>query len=53
MSIFEVDEHLRSEEQSADRHRANRFGALGKAHFQDTIVEARFDLVLIHGVGNP
>ena len=33
------------------RYRAlftNRFGALGKAHFQNTIVEARFNLVLIH-----
>src|SRR5262249_55109869 len=30
---------------------ANRFGALGKAHFQNTIVEGRLNLVLVHGVG--
>src|SRR4029078_1868563 len=30
---------------------ANRFRALWKAHFQDTIVEGRFNFVLVHGVG--
>jgi hypothetical protein len=32
---------------------ADCFGALGKADLQDTIIEARFDLVLVHGVGKP
>ena len=32
---------------------ANRLGPLGEAHLQDTIIEARFNFVLIDSVGKP